>query len=794
MMRYLQMIVLVGISVGLRHMLGNSMLKSLVSVAGVLLIGVILGCAAAGPAHTGLAPAPDEGIKISNGDIGVMLWGPNNRPTFNVGKTDVWDRRYIEKAPVVTLAQIKQWAKTGDFPGRWYKSYEVYDFPCPKPVGQLIVGLPGVEAEWAVEAQGAGAGGLTLTATRGEQRLDLRVYVHAARTLIVLEGDAHQGIDGLWFRVYRHRDTLVLGEVHASLGASASKTYDYSQDEGNGPMEPPTSGHESDLGWIAQVFPAEPTFPEGFHYTFAAVTSVPGVRVGSVEGRRGLGTPASSKWEGRSDPETGHHGVYKRYQPINKANGAAATFHLPRVEGHFQVLATVVTSTEGEDTLALARSRLQEALPESPSERSATHQAATQDPRYPYLTRQPGGYYGPAHTAYCCQDSAPWHSDFHLDEALNYRDYFIGNRVEQLAPYFQLIEQILPAAKNNAREVYDMPGAMFGVVHFPIRTERICHVNVVWEQCMERNAQISKPFWEHYLYTGDEEFLRNRTYPLLREGARFYAAYLTLEEDMYYHVFPTVSPEHWRLTKDFLRNKDSQSALTFIKYHLTAAAQAAEILGEDEEEREFWAHIAANMAPYPTYETPDGPIFVDVLGAPPIQYNVAVPLTAIFWGDDITLDSPPEVLEIARRTIGKIDVWRPHRGYISLARRSLGEYPGGGISEQSVLQSRGGWDMVNKIGGWIRVFPAVPGNYTGSFSNYLATGAFEVSAACKNGTVTELTIRSRVGNTCQLINPWPGQTLLVKEVESGEAARLAGGHVRFPTRAGQTYLIEPATP
>jgi len=40
----------------------------------------------------------------------------------------------------------------------------------------------------------------------------------------------------------------------------------------------------------------------------------------------------------------------------------------------------------------------------------------------------------------------------------------------------------------------------------------------------------------------------------------------------------------------------------------------------------------------------------------------------------------------------------------------------------------------------------------------------------------------------------PDQTLVVKEAESGEAARLAGGHIRFPTRAGQTYLIEPATP
>ncbi len=227
-----------------------------------------------------------------------------------------------------------------------------------------------------------------------------------------------------------------------------------------------------------------------------------------------------------------------------------------------------------------------------------------------------------------------------------------------------------------------------------------------------------------------------------------------------------------------------------IKYHLHAAAQAAEILGQNEEEREVWEHISRNMAPYPTYDTPDGPIFVDVRDAPPREYNVPVPLTAIWWGDDITPESPPEVLAIARRTIQQIKA--PGRmGDVNLCGWLLGDLPD--TREVNLLQSRGGWDMVKKRGGWIRVFPSVPDKYTASFETYLAIGAFEVDAACEDGTVTELPIRSRVGNTCQLINPWPGQVLVVKEAESGEAARLAGDHVRFPTRAGHTYLIEPAT-
>jgi len=771
-------------------------------------IAVVVGAIVIVPAQAGLAPSPspfdpDRGIRIQNGDIGVVLWGPNNRPTFNVGKADVYDRRYYGyKEPVITLAQMKEWAATGDFPKKVYKAHSAYVFPVSKPVGQFIIGLPGIEAEWTVTGHRVGPGVLTLTAKRGEQRLDLRVYVHGARNLIVFEGDAYEGIDGLWFRLYRHRDTTVVG---TDYWGKVSFEYDYSADEGNGPMDPPTSGHENDLGWVSQVFPAEPTFSDGFRYTFAAVTSMPGVRVESVEGRRGLGTPAHSPYEQGEETASymwnKKHILVSHYRPINNAKGAATTFHLPRVEGQFQILATVATSTESTDTLALARSRLQEALPESPTERFAAHQAATQQPGYPFLTRKPGGYYGCVPLCsgttqayadlYQTQDMEAWHTAFKIEEWSAY-SYFIGNRIEYLEPYFNLIEQLLPAAKNNAREVYDCPGAMFTMNHFAIRTDRAVHTTLVWEQIMEITAQACKPFWERYLYTGDEDFLRNRGYPVIREGARFYAAYVTLEEDMHYHVFPTVSPEHWRLTKNFLRNKDSQSALTFVKYQLNAAAQAAEILGVDEEERETWSHIAANMAPYPTYDTPDGPIFVDVRGAPPIRYNTAVPLTAIVWGEDITPESPPEVLAIARRTIEKIDVWKPHRSYIRWARRLLGEYPPDSrIDELNLLQSQGGWDMVKKRGGWIRVFPAVPDDYTGSFENYLAIGAFEVSAACKDGTVTELTISSRVGNTCQLINPWPGQAILVKEEEAAEPLRLQGDHVQFPTRAGATYQIEP---
>jgi hypothetical protein len=125
----------------------------------------------------------------------------------------------------------------------------------------------------------------------------------------------------------------------------------------------------------------------------------------------------------------------------------------------------------------------------------------------------------------------------------------------------------------------------------------------------------------------------------------------------------------------------------------------------------------------------------------------------------------------------------------------MGEYTEGSeLGPENLLQSQAGWDMIENRGGWIRVFPAVPDNYTGSFENYRATGAFEVSAVSSDGDISGLTIYSHKGNTCQLVNPWSGKEIMVKEEgRSGRGLRLRGSHCTFETRPGARYRIDPVS-
>ena len=412
----------------------------------------------------------------------------------------------------------------------------------------------------------------------------------------------------------------------------------------------------------------------------------------------------------------------------------------------------------------------------------------------PYKAR-PFGYYGDVSlcsvdsTKFCYQDSSMWHADFHFNE-IEATGLCMQRQFDLLASYFVMIRTLLPMAQANARQVYDCAGAMYPLVHYPLKADSIIHTHISWEQGMEITALLAKPFWLRFLYTWDMDFLRDTAYPVLREGARFYADFLKPGADGLYHVFPTVSPEHRGITKNLEFNRDTQSSIALIRYHLRAAGRAAALLGTDPGEAARWREIADKLPPYPTVDTPEGPIFIDVAGAQPMEYNIPVPLSAIFWGDDIGLDSPAEQRAIAERTLRLINVWEPHRGYLKGVRRRLGIFdPTDGFALENLLQS---------YTGVLRVFPAVPPDFEGGFENLGAQGGFIVGAERASGSVKTVTLTSLAGQPCVLANPWPNGPAVITDLDAAQPVAVQGiegasegsKNLRFETTSGHKYRIE----
>lgn len=107
--------------------------------------------------------------------------------------------------------------------------------------------------------------------------------------------------------------------------------------------------------------------------------------------------------------------------------------------------------------------------------------------------------------------------------------------------------------------------------------------------------ETAEYFWQKYLYTLDEEWLRNHAYKFIKGAAELYRTYdgFRKEADGYYHIYNTNLHEHiWA-------GKDCIDDLAMARGVFTVAVRASEILGVDQDLRRKWEDCRDNIAPYP---------------------------------------------------------------------------------------------------------------------------------------------------------------------------------------------------
>ena len=360
-------------------------------------------------------------------------------------------------------------------------------------------------------------------------------------------------------------------------------------------------------------------------------------------------------------------------------------------------------------------------------------------------------------------------------------------------------------------------------------------------------SKIALQAWWRYRCTGDELFLRDRAYPLLRGTIELYRHLLVKGEDGLYHLEDTNVMESFMLVKDSLKD------LAAIRGTVTPAIRAAEILGVDADLRRQWQEMLDNLASYPMGHEPQskalmwGALADDVwsaghLGAVdkdegryPYEDVWAHPVeTFETW----TLETgDPDIDSLVQRLIDlcpnhlKIMSgrhWMPSlvRTPIAFALAGRGEelpellaahhavykpHLANGLScfEQGIqsmgLEHSGVITMTLQLGLMssvspqpgepeiISVFPAWPRAWEGSF-RLLARGGFLVTSSFRGGAVEFVEIESRLGEECRLRNPWgkPCQLNLLDAGGDNTAGEVLDGDIlRFDTAAQGRYRIVP---
>ncbi len=100
----------------------------------------------------------------------------------------------------------------------------------------------------------------------------------------------------------------------------------------------------------------------------------------------------------------------------------------------------------------------------------------------------------------------------------------------------------LPVFRECAQKIFGMRGIWISAYTTPNVGGACIPVTVIanWISCA---GWLSRHFWEYYLYTGDEQLLRQQILPFMYETALFYQDYAVLADGKV-RLYPSVSPEN----------------------------------------------------------------------------------------------------------------------------------------------------------------------------------------------------------------------------------------------------------
>ena len=205
---------------------------------------------------------------------------------------------------------------------------------------------------------------------------------------------------------------------------------------------------------------------------------------------------------------------------------------------------------------------------------------------------QPGGQPANLQGVWNDKMNAPWDSKYtiNINAEMNYWPALVGNLAETQQPLFTMIRDLSETGAETAKTMYGCKG---WVAHHNTDLWRIAGPvdGTPWGMFPTGGAWLTTHLWQHYLYTGDKQFLAEY-YPVMKGAADFLLDYMKEYPDTgevkqaagWLMTIPTVSPEHGPRGKGTNvcagSTMDNQIAFDVLSQTMLAA----QVLGKDNAE------------------------------------------------------------------------------------------------------------------------------------------------------------------------------------------------------------------
>ena len=423
-----------------------------------------------------------------------------------------------------------------------------------------------------------------------------------------------------------------------------------------------------------------------------------------------------------------------------------------------------------------------------------------------------------------------WDSKYttNINLEMNYWPSEVTNLTELNEPLFKLIREIYEQGKQTARDMYGVEG---WVLHHNTDQWRITGPvdraqTGLWPM---GSAWLCRHLWEHYLYTGDKDFLR-QYYPIMLDAARFYTQTLQKHPTKgYLVVCPGESPEHGGKGRPTPLDAGVTMDNQLVTELYTNVLEAAKILDNLDhlDDLELLEIIKAQLSQLPPMQIGRwGQLqeWLDDLDDPKDDHRHFSHLYGLYPSNQISPVRTPDLWNAARKSLearGDVSTgWSMGWKVCSWARLLDGEHAYKLIKDQLTLtadtflifgtvKQRGGtypnmFDahppfqidgnfgctagiaemLMQSYDGYIHLLPALPSAWkNGSIKGLVARGGFVIDMDWKEGKLTKAVIHSKSGGACQIKYD---NTLKAKGLKKTKKVNV----YLLNTKAGEDYILK----